>query len=37
MPLDYVVLEFTMLPLNLGYVNLPILHILDRAANPEAM
>ena len=37
MPLDEAVLEYNMLPLFLGRHDLPKLHIVDRAANPDAL
>ena len=37
MPLDEAVLEYNMLPLFLGRHDLPKLHIVDRASNPDAL
>ena len=37
MPMDEVTLEFQLLPLYLGRHNLPELHLIDRAVNPDAM
>lgn len=37
MPLDTVLLQFNLLPLQLGLHPLPRLHILDRSINPKAL